>query len=103
MLDRDRVSLVLVLAVVVILCALVRGHRRLGAFAAAFGALSLAGLTWIYVLTPYELSSFLSTNADRVVLSLVLALGALAPLLVEESVRLHEPRDETGSPVGPPR
>ena len=103
MLDRDRVSFVFVLAVVVVVCALVRGHRRLGAFAAGFGVLSFVGLTWIYVLTPYELSSFLSTNADRVVLSLVVALGALAPLLVEESVRLHERRAETSSPVGPPR
>jgi hypothetical protein len=103
MLDRERVSFVLVLAVVVVVCALVRGHRRLSAFAAGFGILSFAGLTWIYVLTPYELSSFLSTNADRVVLSVIVALGALAPLLVEESVRLYELRGDTGCPVGPPR
>ena len=66
---------------------LVCGPRRLGVLAGGFSAFSFAGLTWIYVLTPNEVESFLSTNGDRVIVSLVVGLIALAPLLFEEAAR----------------
>ena len=64
---------------------LVFGPRRLGVLAGGFGVLSFAGLTWIYVLTPDDVNDFLSSNGDRVTVSLVVGLTALAPLLFEEA------------------
>lgn len=79
------------------------GPRRLGVVTAGFAALSFAGLTWIYILTPNDVASFLSTNGNRIVVSLVVALGALAPLLVEESVqRLSPSRAELTPDAQPP-
>jgi hypothetical protein len=45
----------------------------------------------VYVLTPNEVDFYLSTNANRIVVSLVFGLAALSPLLVEESVRALSP------------
>jgi hypothetical protein len=70
--------------VAVVLAALALGSRRLSALVAAFALLSLAGLTWIYVLTPHELGFFLSTNAERVVVAPLLGLLAAAPGLIED-------------------
>jgi len=77
------------------------GHRPLGLFAAGFALLSFAGLTWIYVLTPYDLAFYLSTNVDRVVMSPVLGLAVLAPLLVEQSAQALSARNRTGSSATP--
>jgi hypothetical protein len=79
-----------VLIVVGFVCSLVAwaaGLRSLAAFAMGYTALSYAGLVWIYVLTPNDVSNYLSTNGDRVVVSLVIGSAALCPLLVEESVQ----------------
>lgn len=96
-------GLLLALGVAAIVVTLLVGPRRLGVFGGAFGLLAFAGLTWIYVLTLEEVSSFLSTNGDRVVVSLVVGLTALAPLLLEESVQQLEgtcarPDDATTAP-----
>ena len=89
----------LLVGTVAVLAALVFGPRRLGILGAGFGLLSFAGLTWIYVLTPNDVSDFLVTNGDRVVVSLVLGLTALAPLLFEETTRrlARSPRLEEAS------
>ena len=86
-------GIVLVVAVAAALLCLAFGHRPLGLFAAGFGLFSLAGLTWIYVLTPYDLDFYLSTNSDRVVVAPIVGLAALAPLLVEETARTLAARD----------
>ena len=78
-------GLLVLLAVVAIAVTVALGPRDLGLFGLGFAALSFGGITWIYVLTPYELTSFLGSNADRVVMAPVIAAAALAPLLVEES------------------
>ena len=85
--NQYQFGLVLALGVAAVVVALVVGPRRLGVFGGAFGLLSFAGLTWIYVLAPEEVSTFISTNGDRVVVSLVVGLMALAPLLFEEAAR----------------
>jgi hypothetical protein len=92
-LDDQQFSLLLALGVAATVAVLVAGPRLLGVFAGAFGLLSFAGLTWIYVLTPNDVSDFLSSNGDRVVVSLVVGMAALAPLLFEEAARRlgHEP------------
>ena len=84
-LEPRQLGLLLVLGLVSVLVALVAGRRDLGVLAGGFALLSFTGLTWIYVLTPYDVTFFLSTNSSRVVVSPVLALAALSPLLVAES------------------
>jgi hypothetical protein len=86
-LELRQYGLLLFLGVCAAALALAFGPRSLGVLAAGFALLSLAGLSWIYVLTPYDLAFYLSTNKDRIVMSLVVGLAALAPLLVEETVR----------------
>ena len=85
--NQYQFGFLLALGVAAVVVALVVGPRRLGVFGGAFGFLSFAGLTWIYVLAPEEVSTFISTNGDRVVVSLVVGLAALAPLLFEEAAR----------------
>ena len=100
--DTQQFTLLVALGVAAaIVAALAFGPRRLGVFAAAFAAFSFVGLTWIYVLTPNEVESFLSTNGERVIVSLVFGLVALAPLLFEEAARrLAEPPGATTVPAG---
>lgn len=85
--DPRQFGLLLALAVAATVLAFVLARRPLALLAAGFGVLSFAGLTWIYVLTPNDVDFYLRTNANRIVVSLVVGLAALTPLLVEESVR----------------
>ncbi len=84
-LGPDEFGLLVLLAVVAIGVTVVVGPRDLGFFGAGFAALSLVGITWVYVLTPYELTSYLGSNGDRVIMAPVLGAAALVPLLVEET------------------
>jgi hypothetical protein len=84
-------GLLLALGIAAAALALLLAPRSLALLAAGFGLLSFAGLTWVYVLTPNEVDFYLSTNANRIVVSLVFGLAALSPLLVEESVRALSP------------
>jgi len=91
--EQYQFGFLLALGAVAVVVALLVGPRRLGILGGAFGLLSFAGLTWIYVLTPADVSDYLSSNGDRVIVSLVVGLTALAPLLLEESTRrLATPR-----------
>lgn len=101
-LEPRQFGLLLLLGLAATALALGSGPRPLGLFAAGFALLSIAGLTWIYVLTPYDLAFYLSTNSDRVVVSLVLGLAVLSPLLIEESARTLSARNGNGV-VGTPR
>jgi hypothetical protein len=99
----QRFSLLLVLGLGAMALALGPGARRLGVLAAGFTLLSLAGLTWIYVISPYDVTFYLSTNSRRVVMSLVLGVATLSPLLIEESARAVSRRRASGRLVGTPR
>lgn len=99
-LDPRRLGLLLVLGLACVVVALLAGRRDLGVLAGGFALLSFAGLTWIYVLTPYDVAFFLSTNSSRVVVAPVLAVAALAPLLVAESSRALEGESPDARAVG---
>ena len=60
------------------------GAERLPLFAIVFTILSWVGLSWIYVITHFEYSSYLDSTKERVIASIVLAGAALTPLLVTE-------------------
>ncbi len=60
---------------------------RVAVYAWTFAGLSLAGLTWIYVVSTQEWSNYLSFSGGRVVDSLILGVTALTPLLAAEGVR----------------
>jgi hypothetical protein len=96
--DPYEVGFLLALGAGASILTVVVGHRRLGLFAAGFTLLSLAGLSWIYVISPLEVSSFLSSSASRVVVSGVVGLAALCPLLVEECARKLSAREDQSSP-----
>ena len=100
--DRRQFGVVLGFGLVAVALALLVGPRRLGALAALFSVLSFAGLAWIYVLAPFDLKAFLPTNDNRVVMSLIVGLGALSPLLIEEVVRRLTAADGESGCVGTP-
>ena len=86
-LDPRRLGFLVLLGLFAVVVSLARGSRPLGLLAGGFALSSIAGLTWIYVLSPYDLSFYLSTNSDRVVVAPVIGLATLAPLLLEECAR----------------
>lgn len=94
------VGLLLVIGATCAILALTFGHRRLGLFATSYAALSIAGLAWIYVITPADISSFLGSSGDRVVMSVVIGLAALSPLLAEECARTLSQRGEPSAGAG---
>jgi hypothetical protein len=102
-LDPRQFGLLLLLGFAAAVLSAALGPRRLGLLAGGFGLLSLAGLTWIYVLTPNEVSAYLSTNGNRVVMSLVVGLAAVCPLVVEDAVQALSARRATNGFVGGPR
>ena len=85
--DPREVGFVVALALAACALSLLAGDRTLGFFASGFALLSLAGLSWIYIIADFELSSLVSSSAHRVVMSSVIGLATLYPLLVEESAR----------------
>ncbi|HZO97867.1 MAG TPA: hypothetical protein VFB42_10890 [Gaiellaceae bacterium] len=58
---------------------------RLAVFAWAWALASFLGLTWIYVVSRTEWSNYFSYSGDRVVDSVLVGAGALAPLLAAEA------------------
>jgi hypothetical protein len=94
------VGVLLVVGLACGLLAIVLGRTGIGVFATGFAVLSLAGLAWIYVISPLELSSYTSGTAHRVVLSAVIGLAALCPLLLEESARALAAGGESSAGAG---
>jgi hypothetical protein len=81
MLDPRQWGLLAPIFVVVLAVAVFRGERALALFAAVTVLLSWLGLSWIYVISHFEYSSYLGSTKRRVVASVVLAAAALIPLL----------------------
>ncbi len=81
MLDPRQWGLLAPVFLVVLAFAVLRGERALALFAAVTVLLSWLGLSWIYVISHFEYSSYLGSTKRRVVASVVLAAAALIPLL----------------------
>jgi hypothetical protein len=81
MVDPRQWGLLAPIFVVVLVVAAVRGARPLALFGGMTVLLSWLGLSWIYVISHFEYSSYLDSTKQRVVASVVLAAAALVPLL----------------------
>ena len=77
-------GLLLVLSLLAAAACFVWSARPPAVLWALFTALSLLGLTAIYVISPLGLPDYLDSNADRVVSAVVIGGAALAPLLAAE-------------------
>jgi len=85
MADPRQWGLLAPLFVVLLVLAALSGARALAVFGAALVALSWLGLSWIYVVSHFEYSSYLDSTKERVVASVVLGAAALTPLLAVEA------------------
>jgi hypothetical protein len=85
MADPFQWGLLLPLFLVVVAAALLTGLRALPLYALVWPLVSWLGLSWIYVITRFEYSSYLDSTKERVVASIVLGGAALTPLLAAEA------------------
>jgi hypothetical protein len=81
MVDPRQWGLLAPIFVALVLLAAVGGSRRLALFGAVTVLLSWVGLSWIYVISHFEYSSYLDSTKARVVASIVLAAAVLTPFL----------------------
>jgi len=84
---------------VLVVAALVTGLRALPLFAIVWPLLSWLGLSWIYVVTHFEYSSYLDSTKTRVVASIVLGTAALTPLLAAEAWRAATRAESSRRPL----
>ena len=100
--DTGRVGIILPLAVALAVLAVVAGRRDLGGFVLVFVAVALAGLTWVYAISPLELEGYLRLSADRVTTGVVLGAAATLPLLVDSLAvsRRRDPKEPRESSSG---
>jgi hypothetical protein len=85
MLDPKQWGLLMPIFFALLLFAALRGRRRLALFAGVTVLISWLGLSWIYVISHFEYSSYLDSTKTRVVASVVLGSAALIPLLAASS------------------
>jgi hypothetical protein len=85
MLDPQQWGLLVPIFVVLLAAALLTGLRALPIFALVWTVLAWLGLSWIYVISHLEYSSYLDSTKERVVASVVIGSAALVPLLAAES------------------
>jgi hypothetical protein len=85
MLDPLQWGLLAPIFVALLIVAAALGVRRLALYGGVFALLSWLGLSWIYVISHFEYSSYLHSTETRVVASIVLAGAALIPLLAGEA------------------
>ena len=84
MIDPRQWGLLMPLFLALLVAGLLVGAWRLALFGAVVGGLSWLGLSWIYVISHFEYSSYLDSTKERVVASVVLGSAALIPLLASE-------------------
>lgn len=85
MLDPRQWGLLVLIFLALVVAAVVTGLRALPVFAAIWTVLAWLGLSWIYVISHYEYSSYLDSTKERVIASIVLGSAALVPLLAGET------------------
>jgi hypothetical protein len=76
-----------------LLLAALAGARPLSLYGAVWAALSWLGLSWIYVISRFEFSSYLGSTKERVIATIVLGGAALTPLLAAEAWASARARD----------
>jgi hypothetical protein len=84
MVDPLQWGLLVPLFAALVLAALATGLRALPLYAAVWAVVSWLGLSWIYVISKHEYSSYLDSTKERVIASIVLGSAALMPLLAAE-------------------
>ncbi len=104
MADPFQWGLLLLLFAVAVAAALVTGLRALPFYALVWPLVSWLGLSWIYVITHFEYSSYLDSTKERVTASIVLGAAALTPLLAAEAwAATRAPASQDGSSRDPLR
>ena len=68
-----------------LLLAATMGARALYIYGLVWATLSWLGLSWIYVISQFEYSSYLGSTKERVIATVVLGGAALTPLLAAET------------------
>jgi hypothetical protein len=85
MLDPTQWGLLMPIFAALLVVALLTGLRALPLFALVWTIVAWLGLSWIYVISRFEYSSYLDSTKERVVASMVVGSAALVPLLAAES------------------
>lgn len=84
MLDPRQWGLLVPIFVVLLVVSVALGARALPLFALVWSVLAWLGLSWIYVISRFEYSSYLDSTKERVVASIVVGTAALIPLFAAE-------------------
>jgi hypothetical protein len=85
MLDPQQWGILVPIFAALLVAALLTGLRKLPIFALVWTTAAWLGLSWIYVISHLEYSSYLDSTKERVVASIVIGSAALVPLLAGES------------------
>ena len=93
MLDPQQWGLLVAIFAALLATALVLGLRALPLFALVWTIVAWLGLSWIYVISHLEYSSYLDSTKERIVASIVVGSAALVPLLAAESWTRLSARD----------
>jgi hypothetical protein len=105
MIDPLKWGLLVPLFALLVIAGLITRPRALPIFAGVLTLVSWLGLSWIYVISHFEYSSYLGSTKERVIAAIVLGGAALTPLLATEiwasasgargSARLHSAGERT--------
>ena len=93
MLDPQQWGLLVAIFAALLAAALLLGLRALPLFALVWTIVAWLGLSWIYVISHLEYSSYLDSTKERIVASIVVGSAALVPLLAAESWTRLSARD----------
>ena len=100
MLDPQQWGLLVAIFAALLAAALLLGLRALPLFALVWTIVAWLGLSWIYVISQLEYSSYLDSTKERIVASIVVGSTALVPLLAAESWTRLSARDRARARSG---
>jgi hypothetical protein len=100
MFDPANWGLLMPLFVILLVAAALTGLRALPIFALVWTMVAWLGLSWIYVISHFEYSSYLDSTKERVIASIVVGSAALVPLLAAESWARLSARDRARARTG---
>jgi hypothetical protein len=100
MLDPQQWGLLMLIFAALLAVALLTGLRALPLFGLVWTFVAWLGLSWIYVISHFEYSSYLDSTKDRIVASIVVGSAALVPLLAAESSSRLSGRDRARARPG---